>query len=328
MQVVTDAVARSVLTEQLAIDAVRSALEEEWAGTAVVPARTTVENPASRDWFRSMPGVLGGAGYMGTKLMYSLSGQGVSYVIVLVPLEGGARGRTVLLDANWITLMRTAATAAVATDLLAPADVDKMAVIGTGSQARAVLDALCTVRDPRRIEVYSRTPGNREAFAEAARARWGDRVTAGASLEAALRGAQLVGSAIRAGDTPILFPGLFDGAGPVHVNALSSVRPDARELDATLWSAADMVVVDHLEDVLTSGDARAALQAKTITVEEIVPLSALRARSRGEARLTLYKSVGSALQDVSVAAAVYELAHAGGHVLTGPDLPQMRAFAP
>jgi alanine dehydrogenase len=323
MQVVRDAVARELLTMDATISALRTALQEEQVGSAVVPARTTIENPLGGSWIRTMPGITGAAGYMGAKLMYSHESAGVAYVVLLVSVDPQEAGQTVLLDANWITTIRTAAAAAIATDALCSSNVGKLALIGTGTQARALLDALCAVRRPALVSVYSRSAQNRKRFVKEARLRLGLQVMAADTIETALADADLVGSSIRAGGTPILLPSMITKP-DAHINALSSVRPEAREVDVELWRSADLVVVDHAQDVRSSGDGIAADEAG-LPLVEMVELHALDDfRCAAHAKLTLYKSVGSALQDLSVAAYVYERARELGRTEEVREFPTAR----
>jgi ornithine cyclodeaminase/alanine dehydrogenase-like protein (mu-crystallin family) len=325
MHLVTDAAVAELLTAEGAIAALRSALAEEAAGTAAVPVRTTMDSPTSDDWLRTMPCVLGERGYMGTKLMYSMAGVGVSYLILLVNLHDRSRP-VALVDANTVTKMRTAATAAVATDLLVSGPVDTLAVVGTGEQALSLLDSLCTVRDFRQIRVFSRREDNRARFVAEAAARWGVKVVAGETLEGTLDGADVIGSAIRAGSRPIFRADMFEDA-TVHLNALSSVRPGARELDADLWAEPSFVVVDHPGDALESGDVQAVMDAGSVDYAQVPALSDLvtgRAVAPPGTRRTVFKSVGSGLQDVSVAAHVYETALRQGAFQEIDEFPAIR----
>lgn len=325
MHLVTDAVASDLLSARAAIDAVAQGLAEEAKGTAAVPVRTTIDAPGSADWLRTMPAILSERGYMGVKVMYSLDGVGVSYVILLVSLDQPGRP-VALVDANVVTMIRTAATAAVATDALVSGPVDTLSIVGTGSQALALVESLCEVRDFGEVRVFSRTSENRQRFVAEARSRYGIRVAECGSLTEALTGADVVGSAIRAGSRPI-----FDAAAltdVTHLNALSSVRPSARELGVDVWRKPSYVVVDHPEDALESGDIQAVLDDRTINYAEVPSLSDVvggRASvPRDGITRTVFKSVGSGIQDVSVAALVYEAAAKRGSLLEVGGFPAVR----
>jgi ornithine cyclodeaminase/alanine dehydrogenase-like protein (mu-crystallin family) len=134
------------------------------------------------------------------------------------------------------------------------------------------------------------------------------------SAEAAVRDSDLVASGVRAGTSPVLFAEwLAPGA---HVTAISAVRPESRELDAEVWRRADVAGVDDREHVLESGDGAAALASGAKTAEDLVELWELvggRRPGRQDAeQITLFKSVGTALQDLCLATAIYQKARARG----------------
>src|SRR5262249_27589280 len=110
-----------------------------------------------------------------------------------------------LVDADWLTIRRTAATAAVATDLLASPRVRDMGLLGSSEQARALLSALSRVRAPARVKVYSPNPAHREHFAQDMGQQLDLPIIPVDSAEAAAGGSDLVAVAIRPGSTPVLF---------------------------------------------------------------------------------------------------------------------------
>jgi ornithine cyclodeaminase/alanine dehydrogenase len=189
-----------------------------------------------------------------------------------------------------------------------------------------LLAAVARVRTFRRLKVFSPTPANRERFAAAVRDDYGVRALAVPSGEEAAEGADVLLSAIRAAGTPAVSaawvrPGL-------HVTAISSVRPEARELDAAIWARADVVAVDDREHVFDSGDGRAALGSGSIQPADVAELwelvSGRRPGREHPAQITLFKSVGTGLQDLAVAGALYRRARERGLGQDLGDFPRPR----
>ena len=313
-----------LLTMEEAIEAVRAGFREQAAGQAQVPQRITIDSTAGFGWLRVMPAILNGSGVMGYKAMHSTPKVGVRYLVALYDLRSGAL--LAQMDADWLTQLRTSATAGLGTDLLARADVQQVGLLGSSEQARALLRAMAAVRPFRRVKVFSPTPANRDAFAREMSEALGLEIVAVESAEAAVAGADLVGSAIRPGPRPALSAEWL--APGVHVNAISAVRPEARELAEVVWQRADVVAVDERDHVFDSGDGRAALAGGSIRAEDTVELWELVSgkhpgRERSD-QVTLLKTVGFALLDLVLANAIYQRARTRG---LGEDLgefPQAR----
>jgi ornithine cyclodeaminase/alanine dehydrogenase-like protein (mu-crystallin family) len=314
-----------ILTMREAIEAVRAGFQEQATGQAQVPQRITIDSTAGFGWLRVMPAILNGSGVMGYKAMHSTPKVGVRYLVALYDLRTGAL--LAQMDADWLTQLRTSATAGLGTDLLARADVQEAGLLGSSEQARALLRAMAAVRPFRRVRVFSPTPANREAFAREMSAALGLEVVAVDSAEAAVAGADLVGSAIRPGPQPALHAAWL--APGTHVNAISSVRPEARELEEVVWQRANVVAVDERDHVFDSGDGRAALASGSIRAADTVELRELVSgqhpgRERPE-QITLLKTVGFALLDLVLANAIYRKASERGLGEDLGDFPHARA---
>jgi ornithine cyclodeaminase/alanine dehydrogenase-like protein (mu-crystallin family) len=169
------------------------------------------------------------------------------------------------------------------------------------------------------LKVFSPTPANRERFAETASQQYGVEATAVNSGEAAAQGADLLLSAIRASGSPAVWASWLHPG--VHVTAISAVRPEARELDEAIWSRAGVIGVDDREHVFDSGDGRAALASGSCQPSGAVELwelvSGRRSGRTSADQITLFKSVGTGLQDLAVAGALYRRARERG---VGQDL--------
>jgi thiomorpholine-carboxylate dehydrogenase len=202
-----------------------------------------------------------------------------------------------IMDGRLITEMRTAAASAVATQHLARANASILAILGSGVQAGSHLEALRQVRRFSEVRVWS--PRNAKAFAE----RHG--ITAARSAENAVRGADVVVVAVSS-KTPVL-QGQWLSPG-AHVNAIGATRPDWRELDDDLLTRARVFVDSREAATKESGDVIAAREV----VGEIGEVVSGKKPGRTNAtEITVFKSVGVAVEDVASAALVYER-HASG----------------
>src|SRR5215472_10720051 len=153
-----------LLSPEEVIAALREALLEQSKGLVQVPSRTTVDSTSGFGWLRTMPAVLNGSKVMGFKAMHSTPGVGVGYFVDLYDLPTGEL--LAMMDADWLTAQRTAATAAIGVDMLSAKTIRTVGVLGSGEQARAMLIAVSKVRELQHVNVFSPTPAHRQAFAE------------------------------------------------------------------------------------------------------------------------------------------------------------------
>jgi ornithine cyclodeaminase/alanine dehydrogenase-like protein (mu-crystallin family) len=221
-----------------------------------------------------------------------------------VALFDGETGETrALLNAGGITAVRTAAVSGVATRLLARENARTLAILGAGIQAKAHLEAMRAVREFDRVLVWSRTPG---------RALELDGVEEAESAEAAVRGADVVVTATSASE-PILERGWLKAG--AHVNAAGSSIPTTRELD-TATMVAGSLFVDRRESTLNeAGDYLFPMREGAIGPEHIrgelgeILIGAAPGRT-SEDELTVFKSLGLAVEDLAAAEHVLRRAEA------------------
>jgi ornithine cyclodeaminase len=201
-----------------------------------------------------------------------------------------------------------------ATRLLARPDADDLAIIGSGTQARTHLDAMLAVRPVRRVRAWSPTRERLEAFVAQAAADHGVEVTATDTPEQAVREATLVCTV--SGAVEPVVRGAWLSAG-VHVNAVGSALPTARELDADAVRRSRLYV-DRRESALNeAGDILLAIAEGAIDeghiLAELGEVLVGDAPGRTDAeQVTLFKSLGLAVEDVAAARAVVEAARAAG----------------
>ena len=232
----------------------------------------------------------------------------------VVLMDGVTGELRALVNAAATTAIRTAAVSAVATRLLAREDARELAIIGAGVQAQWHLEAIPLVRPVERVRVASRTPEGARAFVERMRDRTSCTLEAAASPEAAVRGAVIVVTATTAREPVLQRAWLAPGT---HVNAVGASRPPHREIDTATWAAAE-VFVDRRESVENeAADYRQAREEGAIGPEhiraELGDLLLGRATGRTTPdQLTLFRSLGLAVEDMAAAQHLVQRAHQRG----------------
>lgn len=323
MLLLRDEAIREAMESVNVIDGLERMLARPVSGALHLPPRLTIEDDRSGGFLRLMPCIAYDTGYAGYKAMNMHPDHGVRYMIVLISLEDGEL--VAMLDADWITAFRTAATAAIAVRHLAPRNSETLTVIGSGTQARALLEATVQTLTPRQVLVHSPTAENRERFAAEVADKLKLDVTPVASSAEALASADVVLSAYRAGKTPVI-DGTATRPGAL-VCGISSVRPEHREVDVSLWRNS-RVVVDDLEHVRQSGDGRLAAAEGLAEPADVAELWELlqdpRRGRRSEDERVLFKSVGTAEQDIALAALVMDRARLLGIGETIDSFPALR----
>jgi ornithine cyclodeaminase/alanine dehydrogenase-like protein (mu-crystallin family) len=309
-------------------DAVRAALAALQSGAAQQPLRTVLRPEGAAGLVALMPSYLDGAGRAGTEPgpepAYGLkaicitpsnpaAGLDTHQGVVLVS-SGGTGEPVALLNASAVTEIRTAAVSVVATGLLAREDADVLAVIGAGVQGRAHALALDEARELREIRLASRDAAKAGQLAAVLRGQVRAPVRACVSAQEAVAGAGIVVTATSSGrpvlDAAWLAPG-------THINAVGACLPDARELD-TATVAGGVLFADRRESLLAeAGDyvlaARDGAVGPASIRAELGELLTGEAAGRASAdEITIFESLGLAIEDLAAARCAYELAAAAG----------------
>jgi alanine dehydrogenase len=287
------AVAHLLRMEEV-IPAMGRALADFSNGKVVQPVRTMLPVAEHQGFLGLMPAYTGAA--LGTKLVafYPRNTDVPTHhaKILLFKPETGEPLAT--MDGRLITEVRTAAVSALATERLARPDASVLAIIGSGVQARSHLEALRLVRDFREVRVWS--PRRAAAFANE------HGVHAAVSAEEAVRGADVVVTATTS-QTPVLSgEWLSPGA---HVNAVGAPRPGWRELDDEVLRRTRVYVDSREAAVKESGDIIAAGEIFA-EIGEVV--AGTKPGRRSDKEVTLFKSLGLAVEDVATAELVYRKA--------------------
>lgn len=315
----TDADVRALLPMHECIDVMSDALQRVADGSSILPLRTVIRLPDSTNAFASMPAVHGsGVGSsIGAKIITVFPGNEstpfdshIGVVLLFDPTNGTLLA---IADASSITAIRTAAVSGLATRLLANPDARELAILGAGVLALPHLDAVCAVRGIERVRVWSRSGTRAEEFAARARASRSIDVVVSPTAEAAVRDAHVV-CTITGARTPILDGGWL--APGTHVNAVGASVPSARELTSDAV-ARSRLFVDRRESTLNeAGDFLMAKAEGAIDDSHIVAEigEILLGRNPGRVsstEITLFKSLGLAVEDVAALRHIYRKADAG-----------------
>jgi ornithine cyclodeaminase/alanine dehydrogenase-like protein (mu-crystallin family) len=244
--------------------------------------------------------------YFGAKVYSTHPRHGAHFVFLLYRAEDAEP--LAQLEANYLGQIRTGAVSGLATRYMARADADSLGVIGTGFQARSQLAAMLAVKPIRHVKVWSRDPGNRDAFAAESSGKFSASIVPVERAEWAVREADIVVTATNARD-PVIEAGWI--APGTHINAMGSNQARRRELPAELIQRAGWIAVDSVEQArMESGDLLLAMEEegwknpKIVELKDVVSGAAAHARSHEE--VTIFKSNGLAIEDVICAGYVYE----------------------
>jgi len=289
------------------IDAMREALLATTRDEVVQPLRQVMWLPDRRGALAAMPAMVGN--HLGIKVLSYFPGNSGTALdphqgwVVLFDADDGRP--LAALDASAITWIRTAAVSAVATDALARPDAAVLTVVGTGAQALWHARAVDEVRDLQEVRVWGRRPERAQALA----AQLGDElkaeVRAVADLREALTGADVVCTTTSSSE-PVV-PGAWLEPG-MHVNAVGASVRAVRELDGDAVARSSLFVDRRDSAINEAGDIVIAREEGVITDAhiraEIAEVLAGTHAGRGDgSEVTLFKSVGLALEDVAAASA-------------------------
>ena len=306
MRYVTTEEIKRTLTMPEAIRAVREAFIQLSTGQARVPARTSLEVPGSRTTALVMPAYLPGSKRIGVKLISlcednPAKGLPLAQAVTVV-MDAGDGAPLAVLDASYLTALRTGAASGVATDVLARRDARVAAIFGAGVQGRTQLEAIASVRPIRKAFVFDVDPRAAADFARDMSARLKLDVVPASSPEA-LREADIVSTATTSA-TPVfsdrdLKPG-------VHINAIGSYKPHIREIPGETVRRARVFVDQRRACLEEAGDLIIPLRQGLIGEDHIRAeigevLAGLKPGRGSDDEVTLFKSVGNAVLDLAVA---------------------------
>jgi ornithine cyclodeaminase len=296
------------------IDVMDGAFRTVARGGFMQPLRSIAWLPDRRGAIGTMPGFLAEPDAVGAKVITVFPenrAAGLESHQGSVLLHETQTGKPLaIVHAGAVTAIRTAAVSALATRILAQKSASRLALLGSGTQARSHLEAMLAVRPITHMKIWSRTAANASAFAQSAAAEFGIETEAAESAREAVRGAEIV-CTLTAATAPVL-EGAYLEPG-MHVNAVGSSVPPFRELDNAVVQRS-RIFVDNRECVLNEADdlrvpiAQGVISADRI-LGDLAELAAGTVRGRiSDADITLFKSVGMAIEDVATARELYRRA--------------------
>lgn len=300
------------------MEAMADVLKALARGEALLPLRQVLLLPDRKGAFAVMPAYVGSANAIGLKAITVFPGNhGTPFdshqgAVLLFESE---HGRLVaILDASSVTAIRTAAVSGVATRALARPTASDLAILGSGVQARTHLGAMLLARPVRRVRVHSRNPENVRSFVDFARRHHGLVVEAPDTARETVVGAHIVCTTTSSREPVLLGEWLAEGT---HVNAVGASLKEARELD-TVAVARSRLFVDRRESARNeAGDfliakAEGAIGDDHIRAELGEVLLGSRPGRESENEITLFKSLGLAVEDVAAARLVHANAERTG----------------
>jgi ornithine cyclodeaminase len=296
----------------------RAALVQFSAGHVTQPLRTVIEVGPQKAYFGVMPAHIPDPPALGTKLVtvyHSNLAAGLpSHLATIVLLDPATGELLALVDGRYITEARTAAVSAVATDLLARENASSLAILGSGVQARSHLEAIRRVRPLAEVRVWSPNADRCAEFVREMRPRTRLPVVAAGSAREAVLGADIIVLVTASKDPVVESDWISDGA---HICAVGACRPTQRETTTAVMRRARLFVDSRTGALAEAGDivlpiAEGAFGPDHIA-GELGELAAGRIAGRtSPSELTLFKSLGMAVEDVAAALLAYAKASERG----------------
>lgn len=322
-RLLTEADVASLLPPADLIDAMGTALTKFSAGEVLQPVRTVLSVGPQKAFFGLMPAFVAEPPQLGAKIVTVFGDnhrRGLpSHMATILLLDPDTGALIALMDGRYITEARTAAVSAVSARHMARPGAATLAILGSGVQARSHLEMLALVRPLREVRVWSPRATSRERFVAEVQPHSAAAVSAAPTAEAAVRGADLI-VVVTSSPTPVLDSAwVTPGA---HVMAVGACRPDQREMDPALVARARLVVDSRAAALVESGDIAMAIAEGRFTAAHVlgelgdVVCGTLMARQSPD-DITIFKSLGLAVEDVAAADLVYRRAVAAG---TGTEL--------
>ena len=302
-----------LLTMRECISVMEEALATLARGVGHNPLRSIVRAPGASGFMGLMPayGTAGSKSYYALKEICLFPGnpaRGLDTHLGAVLLHSGETGELLAAaNASAITAIRTAAVSAVATRLLAREDASTLAILGAGVQAKSHLEAIPLVRDIGAIRICSRSRAKADALASL-----DSRAGVVESVEEAVKDADIIVTATSSKEPVLRREWLADG---VHINAVGSSVASSRELDSATMAAASLFVDRRESTVNESGDYLMALRDGAIKEGHIraeigeILIGNAKGRTWSD-EITLFKSLGIAIEDLASVAFLYDKARA------------------
>lgn len=305
---------RAVLSMDDLIVAMETALDQYSGGGVRQPLRSVVDVGEGHAFYGVMPAYIKAPPVLGTKLVtvyHSNAALGLpSHLATIVLLDPETGALQAVMDGRYITEARTAAVSAASVKHLARPDAHVLAVLGSGVQARSHIDALTRVRPFDELRVWGRDSRRVRALLEDLPATGPSRVVATASAHEAASGADVIALVTAAREPVLTRASVGDGA---HICAVGACRPDQREMDTALVRDARVFVDSRAGALAEAGDlvipiGEGAIDAAHIAGEIGDVFGGRTPGRRHAGEITIFKSLGMAVEDVAAARLAFDRA--------------------
>ncbi len=316
--ILNDADIRDVLSMDATITAMEQALRQYSAGLVDQPIRSSLRFGPHDAYLGVMPSTLSEPASVGAKVVsvvHENTGRGLpSHLATIVLLDPETGALQAIVDGRFITEIRTAAVSAVATRHLAAPQVGLLAILGTGAQARSHLEALSRVRRIQEVQVWSPTPEHCRRFAVEMAPRLGIAIRPVDGPRTAVLGADLIALTTASPEPVLQNAWVRDGA---HIVAVGAYLPDQREMDSDLMARARVFVDSRAGALAEAGDiiipmSEGRFDASHIAGEIGEVIAGDIPGRTAPRQVTVFKSLGMAVEDVAAAALAYRNARDAG----------------
>ena len=308
---------RAVLSMDDLIDAMQTALDQFSAGGARQPLRSVIDVGAAgtdHAFYGIMPAFIKEPAALGTKLVSVYSANAArglpTHLATIVLLDPETGALSAVLDGRYITEARTAAVSAASTRHLAREDACVLAVLGSGVQARSHIEAIARVRRLTEIRIWGRTETHVERLIEEIQPHMNAAMHAVGSASEAAHGADIIALVTATTDPVLRREAVSDG---VHICAVGACRPTQREMDTALVRSARVFVDSRTGALAEAGDLvipmkEGAIDASHIAGELGDVFGGRVAGRLNQSQITVFKSLGMAIEDVAAARLALERA--------------------
>lgn len=314
MLIISHSQVKELLPMRECMEAVKEALARLAKGDGVQPLRGGFLRPDRRGVLAWMPGSLASGQPFGIKVLSVVDDPGEfgvdshqGGVMIFDPASGAPLA---LCEAGAITAVRTAAASALATDRLARPEAETLAVLGAGAQASSHIEAMLEVRSISVLRVWSRDPEKARVFADEQSEQHGIRIDVASDIASAVEGAGIVCTTTSARE-PILFSEMLEPG--MHVNAVGASIPSWREIDSGVVPLVSLFT-DRRESLANeAGEFIEAVEKGLVQSGLVVPeigeiLNGDHPGRTSETEITLFRSLGLAVEDIASAQLVYQRA--------------------
>jgi len=305
---------RQALTMVDAIEAMKEAFAQLSTGKADMPVRASLEVPRHKGLALFMPAYLSTDDAMAIKIASVFNdnpAKGLPLIHALIVVLDAATGKPLaVMDGAYLTAFRTGAASGAATDVIARVDSRKVSVFGAGVQGRTQLEAVCTVRDIQEAWIYDIVPEQAHRFASEMGQDLSLKIHVADDVREAVQGSDIICTATTS-STPVFQDN--DVKKGTHINAVGAYMPEMQEIPSETVARSKVVIDDKEASLAEAGDLLIPIEQGIINEDQIYAelgeiIAGIKPGRESQEEITLFKSVGVAVQDVAAANLVLKAA--------------------